>query len=179
MGGKDDESNLIKLPRWAHAEVHKRLYEVYGKIEDLKAANMLGAKLSPEQYDVIINNLRNQLIERNKKGHSEETKNKIKNAQLESWKVNYENRVEGIRQRQLGKPAWNSGTSKQKNKGKCECGKIITYSHYRKYHRKNYGCKFWNDLEEEVMQLIDEAAKVEFLYGYCDEAEEIENDELE
>jgi len=149
MGGTDDESNLISLPRWAHAEVHKRLYEVYGKLEDLKAANMLGGNLTPEQYHVIISNIRNHLIARNKEGHTEEVKNKIRNKQLESWKRDYDKRVEGIRQRQCGKPSWNSGTSKQKTKGICECGKLITYSHFRKNHKKLRGCQTWKEEKNE------------------------------
>jgi hypothetical protein len=32
MGGTDEPNNLVKLPLWAHAEVHKRLFEVYGNI---------------------------------------------------------------------------------------------------------------------------------------------------
>ncbi len=44
MGGTDEPNNLIKLPLWAHAEVHKRLFEVYGNIEDDIACRMLSGK---------------------------------------------------------------------------------------------------------------------------------------
>jgi hypothetical protein len=44
MGGTNDPSNLIKLPLWAHAEAHKRLFEVYGNIEDDIAYRMLSGK---------------------------------------------------------------------------------------------------------------------------------------
>lgn len=44
MGGTDELSNLVKLPLWAHAEVHKRLFEVYGNIEDNIAYRMLSGK---------------------------------------------------------------------------------------------------------------------------------------
>jgi hypothetical protein len=44
MGGTDEPNNLVKLPLWAHAEVHKRLFEVYGNIEDDIACRMLSGK---------------------------------------------------------------------------------------------------------------------------------------
>jgi len=44
MGGTNVPSNLIKLPLWAHAETHKRLFEVYGNIEDNIAYRMLSGK---------------------------------------------------------------------------------------------------------------------------------------
>lgn len=45
QGGTDQESNLIDLPVWAHAEVHKRLYEVYGNASDLGAYLILAQQL--------------------------------------------------------------------------------------------------------------------------------------
>ena len=44
MGGTNELNNLIKIPLWAHAEVHKRLFEVYGNIEDDIASRMLSGK---------------------------------------------------------------------------------------------------------------------------------------
>lgn len=44
MGGTDELSNLVKLPLWSHAEVHKRLFEIYGNIEDNIAYRMLSGK---------------------------------------------------------------------------------------------------------------------------------------
>ena len=44
MGGTDEPTNLIDLPYWAHIEVHKRLWEVYGKLEDKLAYCMLSGK---------------------------------------------------------------------------------------------------------------------------------------
>lgn len=44
MGGSDEKSNLVILPIWAHAEVHKRLYEVYGNLQDKIAYCMLCGK---------------------------------------------------------------------------------------------------------------------------------------
>jgi len=59
MGGTDDPSNLIKLPLWAHAETHKRLFEVYGNIEDNIAYRMLSGKTEE------VEKLRIELSKRN------------------------------------------------------------------------------------------------------------------
>jgi len=41
MGGSDDPSNLTELTRKEHAEAHMKLYEQYGKKEDLGAYYLL------------------------------------------------------------------------------------------------------------------------------------------
>lgn len=41
MGGTDDPSNLVELTRKEHAEAHMKLYEQYGKKEDLGAYYLL------------------------------------------------------------------------------------------------------------------------------------------
>jgi hypothetical protein len=41
MGGTDDPSNLIELSRKEHAKAHMKLYEQYGKKEDLGAYYLL------------------------------------------------------------------------------------------------------------------------------------------
>jgi len=41
MGGSDDPSNLIELTRAEHAEAHMKLYEQFGKKEDLGAYYLL------------------------------------------------------------------------------------------------------------------------------------------
>ena len=54
QGGSDDESNLIHLPRWAHAEVHYRLWLVGGELSDLYAARVLGISLTQEEQEKIF-----------------------------------------------------------------------------------------------------------------------------
>lgn len=44
MGGTDDPSNLVELTVYEHAQIHKYLYEQYGKTEDLCAYYMLSGK---------------------------------------------------------------------------------------------------------------------------------------
>ena len=41
MGGSDDPSNLIELTREEHAQAHMKLYEQFGKKEDLGAYYLL------------------------------------------------------------------------------------------------------------------------------------------
>jgi hypothetical protein len=45
MGGTDDPSNLVKLTVEEHAQAHKKLYEEYGKVEDLWAYQLLSNQL--------------------------------------------------------------------------------------------------------------------------------------
>lgn len=44
MGGTDDPSNLIELTREEHANAHLKLYEKYGKKEDLGAYYLLSGQ---------------------------------------------------------------------------------------------------------------------------------------
>ncbi len=67
MGGTDEPSNLVKLPLWAHAEVHKRLFEVYGNIEDDIAFRMLSGKTEEAEelrLKLAKNNFQNWLKEK-------------------------------------------------------------------------------------------------------------------
>ena len=59
MGGTDEPNNLVKLPLWAHAEVHRRLFGVYGNIEDDIASRMLSGKTEG------VEELRIELAKRN------------------------------------------------------------------------------------------------------------------
>ena len=68
MGGSDDPSNIIELSIEEHAEVHKKLYEQYGKKEDLCAWKGLSGQWSLLQ---VYNYLRTGIP------HTEETKKKI------------------------------------------------------------------------------------------------------
>ena len=52
MGGSDDKSNLIELTVFEHAEEHRKLYELYGNIQDYCAWKGLLGILSKEE---IIN----------------------------------------------------------------------------------------------------------------------------
>ena len=49
MGGTDDENNLITVTVEKHAEEHKRLYELYGKIEDYIAWKGLTGSIGKEE----------------------------------------------------------------------------------------------------------------------------------
>lgn len=75
MGGTDDPNNLIKLPLWAHAEVHKRLFEVYGNIEDNIAFHTLSGKTEE------LENLRIEIAKKNYKKWLKERPEEV-----EKWK---------------------------------------------------------------------------------------------
>ena len=73
MGGTDEPNNLVKLPLWAHAEVHRRLFEVYGNIEDDIASRMLSGKTEE------VEKLRIELAKRNFQKWLEEKPEEVKN----------------------------------------------------------------------------------------------------
>lgn len=52
-GGTDDPSNLVRLPRKLHQEVHYRRWLVYNNISDLYAFQLLGGNLSNEELSKI------------------------------------------------------------------------------------------------------------------------------
>ena len=80
MGGTDEPNNLVKLPLWAHAEVHNRLFEVYGNIEDDIAYRMLSGKTEEGEK------LRIQLAKRNYQRWLKEKPEEVK-----KWKQNKSN----------------------------------------------------------------------------------------
>jgi len=86
MGGSNDVSNLIELPVWAHSEVHKRLWEVYGNIEDKIAYCVLSGKTEE------VEKLR---IEFAKSKYKEWLLNNEKGVQ--NWKKNISNSLKGKR----------------------------------------------------------------------------------
>jgi len=49
MGGSDDPSNLIQLTIEEHALAHLKLYEEYGKVEDLWAYKLLSNQIGFEE----------------------------------------------------------------------------------------------------------------------------------
>ena len=86
MGGSDEPENLIELPLWAHIEVHRRLYEVYGKLEDKIAYCMLSGKTEEaEKLRVKLANKEFQLWL------------KEKPEEVEKWKQNISNTLKGKR----------------------------------------------------------------------------------
>lgn len=86
MGGDDSEENIIDLPYWAHIEVHKRLWEVYGKLEDKLAYCMLSGKTEE------VEKLRIQLAKRNYQRWLKEKPEEVK-----KWKKNISNSLKGKR----------------------------------------------------------------------------------
>ena len=86
MGGGDDPQNLVELPLWAHAEVHKRLWEIYGKLEDKVAWLMLSGKTEE---------LEKARVELAKFKYQEWLKNNPE--EVKKWKNNISNSLKGRR----------------------------------------------------------------------------------
>lgn len=73
MGGTDDEENLIKLTIEEHAEAHQKLYEEYGKKEDLVAWKALSGQWKRSKIYGVLNKGR-VFSEEHKKNISEAKK---------------------------------------------------------------------------------------------------------
>lgn len=86
MGGTDDSDNLVHLPIWAHAEVHKRLWEVYGRLDDKLAYYALSGKTDK------IEELRIEISKRNFRKWMNENPIEVK-----KWKNNISNTLKGKR----------------------------------------------------------------------------------
>lgn len=54
MGGTDDPSNLVELTVEEHSQAHLKLYEQYGKKEDLCAYYMLSGKAQDPEFKKMI-----------------------------------------------------------------------------------------------------------------------------
>lgn len=54
MGGSDDPSNIIELSVEEHSQAHLKLYEQYGKKEDLCAYYMLSGKSQDPEFKKLV-----------------------------------------------------------------------------------------------------------------------------
>jgi hypothetical protein len=86
MGGTDAPSNLIQLPIWAHAEVHKRLWEIYNRLEDKLAWCALSGKT--EEMEKLRVEISKQKYKKWYENNPEE---------VENWKLNISNSLKGKR----------------------------------------------------------------------------------
>jgi hypothetical protein len=75
MGGTDDPSNLIELTIEEHAEAHRKLWEEHNKWQDFLAWKALSGQIDKDEIRKELS----RLAWLGKK-HSEEAKNKIKEA---------------------------------------------------------------------------------------------------
>ena len=57
MGGSDDPSNIIELTVEEHSRAHLKLYETYGKKEDLCAYYMLSGKSQDPEFKKMVSSL--------------------------------------------------------------------------------------------------------------------------
>jgi hypothetical protein len=57
MGGSDDPSNIIELSVEEHSQAHLKLYEQYGKKEDLCAHYMLSGKSQDPEFQKMVASL--------------------------------------------------------------------------------------------------------------------------
>lgn len=82
-GGTDDPSNLVKLPRKLHQEVHYRRWLVYKNMSDLYAFQLLGGNLSDEELSKIYEDQ----VNRCKRDSKKLTEARLKS---EKWKQSHQ-----------------------------------------------------------------------------------------
>ena len=102
-GGTDEPSNLVKLPRKLHQEVHYRRWLIYKNISDLYAFQLLGGNLSNEDLTKIYEDQ----VNRCKRDSEKLTEARLKS---EKWKQSHQSeeykkkkRENSILLNQLGK----------------------------------------------------------------------------
>ena len=84
-GGTDDPENLIELTVEEHAAAHKKLYEIYGKREDLLAWKALAKQIGKEEIWLVkssLGGIRNADVPKSNK-HKQKISNTIKKMHAE------------------------------------------------------------------------------------------------
>ena len=71
MGGSDDPSNLIELTVEEHSQAHLKLYEQYGKKEDLCAYYMLSGKSQDPEFKKMVCSLGGTALAKKRKESGE------------------------------------------------------------------------------------------------------------
>lgn len=82
-GGTDDPSNLVKLPRKLHQEVHYRRWLVYKNISDLYSFQLLGGNLTDKELTKIYEDQ----VNRCKRDSEKLTEARLKS---EKWKQSHQ-----------------------------------------------------------------------------------------
>lgn len=77
-GGTDDSANLVRLTVEEHAEAHKKLYEKYGRIEDLWAYKGLTGQMTKEEMRIEAVKLANTKRKQSQEHIDKRTKSRMK-----------------------------------------------------------------------------------------------------
>jgi hypothetical protein len=126
-GGTDHPSNLVKLPRRLHQEVHHRRWLVYNTISDLYAFQLLGGNLTDDELSTIYEDQ----VKRCKRDQK-----KLTAARLNSDKWRQSHQTEEYRQRKREQSILLNKLGKINSK---ETSKLISE---RKKAVKNYNSKY-------------------------------------
>lgn len=145
MGGTDDPENLIEVTPEEHAEIHRKMYEEYGRWQDYVAWQGLSGRMICEEVVREASRLANL-----GKTLSQETKNKISEAK--KGKKHSKTHIENNRKAQQGKVL---SEEHKLNISSSLSGRTLSES-----HRKNVGKKMKNRvMTEEWKTKLSEAAK--------------------
>jgi hypothetical protein len=136
-GGTDDPSNLVKLPRKLHQEVHYRRWLVYENISDLYAFQLLGGNLSDEELSKIYED-QVKLCKRDQE--------KLTTARLKSdkWKQSYQSEEYRERKREQSILLNKLGKINSEKSSKLISERKKSVKNYNSRHISVYG-KVWED----------------------------------
>lgn len=125
-GGTDEPSNLIKLPRKLHQEVHYRRWLIYENLSDLYAFQLLGGNLTDEELSKIYED---------QVGRCKRDKEKLTTARLKSEKWRQSHQSDEYKKRKRDQSILLNKLGKINSK---ESSKLISE---RKKSLKNYNSK--------------------------------------
>lgn len=136
-GGTDDPSNLVKLPRKLHQEVHYRRWLVYENISDLYAFQLLGGNLSDEELSKIYEDQ----VKRCKRDQEKLTTARLKS---DKWKQSHQSEEYRERKREQSILLNKLGKINSEKSSKLISERKKSVKNYNSRHISVYG-KVWED----------------------------------
>jgi hypothetical protein len=141
-GGTNDPSNLVKLPRKLHQEVHYRRWLVYKNISDLYAFQLLGGNLTDEELTKIYEDQ----VNRCKRDSEKLTKARLKS---EKWKQSHQSEEYKKRKREQSILLNKLGKINSKESSKLISERKRSVKNYNSKYISVYG-KIWDDASKCV-----------------------------
>ena len=136
-GGTDDPSNLVKLPRRIHQEVHYRRWLVYKNLSDLYAFQLLGGNLTDED----LNKIYEDQVKRCKRDQEKLTTARLKS---DKWKQSHQSEEYRERKREQSILLNKLGKINSKKSSKLISERKKSVKNYNSRYISVYG-KVWED----------------------------------
>ena len=141
-GGTDDPSNLVKLPRRMHQEVHYRRWLVYNNLSDLYAFQLLGGNLTDDDLDKIYKDQ----VKRCKRDQEKLTTARLKS---DKWKQSHQSEEYRERKREQSILLNKLGKINSEKSSKLISERKKSVKNYNSKYISVYG-KIWEDASKCV-----------------------------